>query len=87
MSFVLAGVARIRNPAWWDVAVPSTLYRQMITSVRQGTFADLNLITTSLQNDLLGCVAAFMVLLVVCRLNRTTLGCVLWRWADTLAAR
>ena len=52
---MLAGITRVRNPAWWDLDVSSKAYTQMKAALHRGTFADLNIITTSLQNDLLGC--------------------------------
>lgn len=59
ISFVLANVTRIREPAWWNFVAPGQLYSQMVAAVHQGTYADLNIITTAMQDDqgheLLGC--------------------------------
>lgn len=60
ISFVLAGnVTRIRNPDLWNVDVgTSAKFRAAITPVHQGTYADLNLVTTGMLDNILGCVAA-----------------------------
>ena len=58
ISFVLANVMRIREPAWWNFVAPSQLYSDMVAAVHQGTYADLNIITTALNNDILGCAAS-----------------------------
>lgn len=56
MSYTLVSTTRIKQAAWWNLDSSSAQYVQLVRSVRKGTFADLNIVTTALQGGVIGCV-------------------------------
>ena len=42
-------------PQWWNIAAPSPELDEMKTAKYTGTFADLNIYITMMQDNLLGC--------------------------------
>ena len=55
ISFVLAGVKRMRNVGYWNLVAARVPLTPLMNEVRQGAFADLNLVTTALLNNVIGC--------------------------------
>ena len=56
MSYTIVSTTRIKQAAWWNLDSSSAQYVQLVRSVRKGTFADLNIVTTALQGGVIGCV-------------------------------
>ena len=55
ITFLLARTTRVNQPQFWNIDPNGDGLGQFKTQNYQGTYADLNIFTTMLQNSVLGC--------------------------------
>ena len=54
MTFVLANVTRVNQPQFWNIDPSSDALGGFKAANYQGTYQDINIFTTMLQNSVLG---------------------------------